>query len=368
MTSIAIAAGGTGGHLMPAFAVADAIRSIEPGARISFVGTNRASEREMLARAGERSHATAVRPVTKDLRGLSAPFALARAVGQARAALRAEGTRVVLGMGGYPSVPAMIAARIARIPSILHEQNAVPGFANEIAARFTRNVAVSFPEAVAAFRSASPAARLTGLPLRPAIASFDRVALRAEAFAFFGLDPARPVVLVFGGSLGARRLNDAALECARRWDGKFQVLLVSGSANAEVAARAGDALRCVAFCERMELAYAAAEVAVCRAGASTVAELAATGTPSVLVPLPVARRKEQHANARVLANAGGALAIEDRDADAARIAPLVEDLLGDDARRASMAAAARTVARPDAAFDVARWVLELGAPDRAERA
>lgn len=362
LTSIVIAAGGTGGHLMPAFAVADSIRSLDPSARVAFIGTARASERDILARAGERSYVTAVRPMTRDLRGATAPLALVRAVRQARGVLRSEGANAVVGMGGYPSVPAIIAARRARIPSVLHEQNAFAGLANEIAARFTPNVAVSFPEAVAAFKGHET--RLVGVPLRPALASFDRDELRAEAYRFFDLDPSRATVLVFGGSLGARRLNDAAQGLAIRWAGRddLQLLVIGGSNDPELPARlAAGGMRavCVMFVEPMERAYAVADLAICRAGASTVAELAATSTPSILVPLPVARRSEQHANARSLARSGAAVVVEDTDADAVHLGAVADEILADTPRRAGMAAAAHAAARTDAAHALALWALEL---------
>jgi len=361
--SLVIAAGGTGGHLMPALAVADAVITRDPGAHIAFVGTGRSVERDILASAGFRSHETAVRPLTRDARGITAPFALLRAIAQARRALRAERANVVLGMGGYPSVPVLVAARMRRIPSLLHEQNAVVGLANELAARATPNIAVSFPEAIAAFRGRR--ARLTGVPLRPSIAAFDREALRAEALEHLQLSPGRRTLLVIGGSLGAARLNAAVVFMAERWRGRddLQIVVLAGSENSAALAAhfpdGGVMVRCLPFLQRMELGYAAADIALCRAGASTVAELAATGTPSVLVPLPVARRKEQHANARALTVVGAAITVDDGDATGDRLSPMIEEVLGDDARLARMSAAARTVARPHAAEAIAEWLLDL---------
>jgi UDP-N-acetylglucosamine--N-acetylmuramyl-(pentapeptide) pyrophosphoryl-undecaprenol N-acetylglucosamine transferase len=355
MTSVVIAAGGTSGHLVPALAIAEAIRRAEPDARVSFVGARRGFEREMIPAAGYPIHLTSVRPFARTARGAVAATSLVPAVAQARAALRAERADVVAGMGGYPSVPAVIAARMSRIPSVIHEQNAVPGLANELAARFTRNVAVSFPPSLERFRDA----RLVGLPLREAFARFDRDALRAEARAHFGLDPTRKTVLVFGGSLGAARLNDAAAELAARWRARADVQILLAAGRARTVPALDEPARVVTYIERMDLAYAAADVVVARAGASTVAELAATATPSLLVPLPVARRKEQHANARVLAEPGGALVLDDAAVAGESLDAALSELLADRAKLDAMSAAARTVARPGAADEMARWILEL---------
>lgn len=360
--SVVIAAGGTGGHLVPALAIADALRRRDATIRIAFVGTARALDDELVRARGFPAYATTVRPFTRSARGALAPLSVVPAVVQARRALRAERACVVVGMGGYPSLPVVAAARLERIPAVIHEQNAVPGLANEAAALLTRNIAVSFPGAVQAFRSRTP--RMIGVPLRDGIARFDRAALRPEAIRTFDLDPARRTVLVFGGSLGAARLNDAAEALARRWTDRadVQVLWVTGAQHAAaIRARIGvvGSVRIEGYVDRMDLAYAAADVVVSRAGASTVAELAVTGTPAILVPLPIARRREQDANAAALATVGGAIVLSNDDATADRIEMLCDALLGDEARRSRMADAARSIGRPDAADEMARWIIEL---------
>ena len=294
---------------------------------------------------------------------LFAPFLFDSLVTLARRILRGEAASIVVGMGGYPSLPVVAAARLSRVPALIHEANAIPGLANEAAARITRNIAVSFPETVGLFRGRKP--RLVGLPMRDAITQFDRDAVRAEALESFDLAPDLATVLIFGGSLGAARLNDAAIGLAARWSARedVQMVVVSGTAHDEdVRARIEPGkltIRVLPFVRRMELAYAAADVAVCRAGASTVHELAVVGLPSVLVPLPIARRKEQHANARMLAGVGAATMVEDADATAERLDPLLTSMLADGGARARMSAAARTVARPDAAEAMAEWILQL---------
>lgn len=369
--SVVVAAGGTGGHVAPALAVAEALRAARPSAIISFVGTRRGLEGEMVAAAGYPLHLVDVLPFARTLgpRRFLAPLSLARAARQAGRILRAERASVVLGMGGYASLPVVAAARLGRIPCLIHEQNAIPGLANRAAARLTRNVAVAFPEAAGHF-PAHAAARAVGMPLRRAIASFDRAALCAEARAVFGLSGDRPAVLVFGGSLGAARLNAAAAGLAARWRDRAdrQLLVIAGRAHAEelgprLARAAGSmSVRCEAFVDRMELAYAAADLALCRAGASTVSELAAVGLPAVLVPYPHARHAHQDANARALG--GGAIVVRDAEATADRIGPLLDDLLAGPERLVEMGAAGRRAARPRAAEEMAAWLLELAEAPR----
>ena len=367
--SVVIAAGGTGGHLVPALAIASALEERAPGVTISFIGTARELDRALVNAAGYRIHTTSVAPFKRDLRGIVAAASMLPATAQARRILRSEGASVVVGMGGYPSLPVVTAARLARLPALIHEGNAIPGLANEAAARLTTNIAVSFPETVRLFRRRSP--RLVGLPMREAITRFSREALRSEALESFGLSSELSTVLVFGGSLGAVRLNEAAIGLAARWSARedVQMIIVTGSAHdADVRARIEPGkltVRVLPYVQRMELAYAAADVAVCRAGASTVHELAVVGLPAVLVPLPIARRKEQHANARMLVDAGAATLIEDVSATPEYLDSVIAPILGDPAARARMADAARSVARPDAAEAMAGWIMSLAEARRA---
>ena len=361
--SVVIAAGGTGGHLVPALAIAAALIERDPGIRISFVGTARELDKTLIPAAGYRVHTTSVTPFARNIRGLLAVGSMGPATVQARRILRDERASIVVGMGGYPSLPVIAAARTKGVPAVIHEANAIPGLANEAAARVTRHIAVSFPETVGLFRGRSP--RLVGLPLRQAIVRFDRETLRRDAVETFGLSPSLPTVLIFGGSLGAARLNDAAVGLAERWSTRddIQMIVVSGTAHADaVRARIGEGkptVRVLPFVDRMELAYAAADIAVCRAGASTVHELAVVGLSSILVPLPIARRREQHANARMLVDVGAASLVEDADATAEVLARAIDPIVADAGARARMSAAARTVARPDAAETMADWVISL---------
>ena len=360
---LAIAAGGTGGHLIPALAIAATLRDRRPDAHILFIGTEKGIEGDMIPKAGYPLRMTSVRPFGGGARGMLAATSLVPATLQARRILKRESVDVVLGMGGYPSVPAMAAARLLKVPSLVHEQNAIAGLANELSARFTRNIAVSFPQTMHAFRGRLP--RLVGVPVRGDIVAADREAARAEAAVAFALRPDRRTVLVFGGSLGAARINDAVVALAEAWRGRddVQLLVATGRDHHERVAAAmptgGLTAHVTPFIDRMDLAYALADVAVCRAGASTLYELAAVGLPSILVPYPFARRREQHANAALRVDAGAASMLEDDASLSVRLPAAIDPVLGDDAARARMSAAARGVAKPDAADVMASWVLEL---------
>ncbi len=364
--SVVIAAGGTGGHLVPGLAVADALRSRTPDLRVVFVGARRGIGAEAVARAGYDARTTTVRPLSRSARGLLGPPSLVPAVIQARRILREVGARAVVGMGGYPSLPVVLGARLTRVPALIHEANAIAGLANQVAARVTPHIAVAFDGAATGFRRP---VRCVGMPLRASIARLDRDAARREGYHAFGLDPGRRTVVVTGGSQGAASIGRATVAVARAWRERddVQVLLAAGADKADglrTQLGSGDGIRIEPTIDRMDLAYGIADVVVARAGASTVFELAAAGVAAVLVPFPHARRGEQHANARLLAGVGAAVVLDDAELDA-RLRPTVEALLADDDRRAAMASAARSVAQPGAADALATWALSLAGIDDA---
>lgn len=358
-----IAAGGTGGHIFPGLALADAIRRAAPDAHVTFVGTRRGLEKTLVPKAGYQLDYVDMVPFTG--RGkLILPFALVRAALQARALLRRGDADVAVGMGGYASIPLIVGARLAGVPSLIHESGAIAGRANRVAAMLTGNVALAFDEAAAQFKGK---ARTVGMPLNPQIAEFDRGALRPEARSAFGLADGVTMVLVSGGSQGSARLNEAAVGLAGRWKHRenVRIVLKAGTTHADdVAGRlrenGGDAVtELTSFFDRMDHAYAAADLMVSRAGAGTVAELAAVGLPSILVPYPYAPDDHQAVNASVLTKVGAARLVRDEEATAERLAPLIEELLDDPDRLAEMARATAKVARPEAARELAGWVLEL---------
>ena len=369
-STVLLAGGGTGGHVFPSLAVAEALRAAAPDLAVEFVGSARGLESTLVPAAGWQLHTIEAAPLARkvSLATLRLPLILARAVRQTRAVLAARHAVGAVVFGGYVSVPLALAARSARIPLVVHEQNAVPGVANRLAGRWA--AAVALTHRGSGFGRVTPV--VTGNPVRPGLDADTIAGAKAEALATFGLEPNRTTLLVFGGSQGARRINTATVDSARRWHEpqRLQILHAAGRRDfAEIdaawtAAREGASehdiplVRCVDFIERMDLAYAAADAVVCRAGASTLAELTVLGLPSVLVPYPHATADHQTANARSVAEAGGARVVADEQFDAERLVAEAEPLLLDDATRGAMSAAARAFGRPDAAERVAALLLE----------
>jgi UDP-N-acetylglucosamine--N-acetylmuramyl-(pentapeptide) pyrophosphoryl-undecaprenol N-acetylglucosamine transferase len=285
------------------------------------------------------------------------PGRVVGAVRETTALLRELEADVVVGFGGYVALPAYLAARRAHVPVVVHEQNALPGLANRIGARLAARVAVTAPG------TPLRGAELVGMPLRRTITGLDRAARRAEARAEFSLDADRPTLLVFGGSQGAASLNRAAVGAADALTAAgIQVLHARGPKNTDVvvpARPAGAAPYVVVdYLERMDLAYAAADLALCRSGAVTVAEVAAVGLPAAFVPLPIGNG-EQRRNAQPLVDAGGGLLVEDADLSPAWIEQHVVPLLTDTERLAGYARHAKAAGAPDADEKLAEIVLEV---------
>jgi UDP-N-acetylglucosamine--N-acetylmuramyl-(pentapeptide) pyrophosphoryl-undecaprenol N-acetylglucosamine transferase len=360
--SIVLAGGGTGGHIEPMLALADALRRRADGGvdlRITCLGTSRGMETRLVPARGYDLRLIPPVPLprkpTLDL--FRVPTRVWRAVAQTRAVLEELSADVVVGFGGYVALPAYLAARRARVPVVVQEQNALPGLANRIGARLAARVAVTAPN------TPLPHAEQVGMPLRTAISSLDRTARRAEARAAFGLDADRPTLLVFGGSQGAASLNRAAVAAADALTAAgVQVLHARGPKNTDVRVAerpAGSAPYVVVdYLERMDLAYAAADLALCRSGAVTVAELSAVGLPAAFVPLPIGNG-EQRRNALPVVEAGGGLLVEDADLDATWIRSHLVPLLTDSAALAGYAAHAAATGIPDADERLADIVLEV---------
>lgn len=367
--TVMIAGGGTGGHVVPSLALAEALRIAAPDLDIEFLGTARGLESTMVPAAGWTLHVVDAVPLARKLsvQTLRIPLVLLRAAREARELLRRRHAVAAVVFGGYVSVPLALGARWAKVPLVVHEQNAVPGVANRLAGRWAKVVALTHPGT--GFGSGRHV--VTGNPVRPGLAPEVIAAGRAEAQRMFDLDPARTTLLVFGGSQGAQRINTATVQTAPLWSqpGQLQILHAAGTRNAgEVQSAWGAVLagpdevptvRCVPFIERMDLAYAAADVVVCRSGASTLAELTVAGVPSVLVPYPHATADHQTANAHALADAGGAVVVPDAELNAARLVAEAEPLLTDAARRTAMSTAARAAGHPDAAERLAALVIDV---------
>jgi UDP-N-acetylglucosamine--N-acetylmuramyl-(pentapeptide) pyrophosphoryl-undecaprenol N-acetylglucosamine transferase len=337
---------------------ADALRRADPGVGVSALGTAEGLESRLVPLRGYSLAIVPKVPLPRrpGLDLVRVPARLWRAVKAARAHLEAVDAAVVVGFGGYVSVPAYLAARRRGTPIVVHEQNARAGIANRLGARWARTVAAAVDG------SGLKGAHVIGIPLRRAISYLDRAAARPGARAAFGLG-AGPVLLVFGGSLGARRINSAVAQAAGDLAAAgIEVLHVTGTARAdEVRAELGpDAPpthHLVDYVDGMDAAYAAADLALCRAGANTCAELAAVGLPAVYVPLPIGNG-EQALNARPVVDAGGGLLVEDAALDAEWVRRHVIALLQDPARLAVMGARAAALGHRDADDALARLVLE----------
>jgi UDP-N-acetylglucosamine--N-acetylmuramyl-(pentapeptide) pyrophosphoryl-undecaprenol N-acetylglucosamine transferase len=353
--SVVIAGGGTAGHVEPALALADAVRRAAPEARITALGTQRGLETTLVPQRGYPLELIPAVPLPRRLSAdlLALPVRLRGAVRRVRAVLDAVEADVVVGFGGYVALPAYLAAR-GRVPIVVHEANARAGLANKVGARFADRVLAAVPG------SGLPRADVIGIPLRRAISSLDRPALRAQAREHFGLDAAAPTLLVTGGSQGARSLNTAVSGAAAELGtAGIGVLHAHGRRNTVDVTVVAGAPRYVAvpYLERMDLALAAADLAICRAGAITVAELSAVGLPALYVPLPHGNG-EQALNARPLVEAGGAILVADADLTPARVVKEVVGILTDPHRLAEMSAAVRVAGHPDADDVLAAIVLE----------
>ena len=349
-----IAAGGTAGHVVPALAVADSLRS--QGADVEFIGGERA-ESELVPAAGYPFHRLRVQGIDRKnpLRAARAVLLAARATARARRLLREIGADAVLGGGGYVAGPVGLAARTLRLPLVLTEADSHLGVSNRMLAPFAERVCLAFPIEGRTGRKWL----VTGRPVPSGTEGGDRVGARKR----LGIPPDRPCLLVFGGSLGARRLNDAAID-AFGAAAPCAVLHASGRRDFDVLQARLISLgspshyRLFPYVEPFADALAAADLAAARAGGS-VFELAAAGLPSILVPYPHATGNHQDANARFMEQAGAAVVIPDAELDGPRLAREVGGLLAAAPRMAAMASAARDVAKPDAAEVVAHEVLRL---------
>jgi UDP-N-acetylglucosamine--N-acetylmuramyl-(pentapeptide) pyrophosphoryl-undecaprenol N-acetylglucosamine transferase len=358
---ILLAGGGTGGHLMPALALADALREERPGTELLLVGAQRGLESRLLARYPYRYRLLPLEPLYRRAwwRNARWPLLLWRVWRAVEHLLDAERPAVVIGTGGYAAGPVVWRAQRRGLPTALQEQNAFPGLATRWLARRARQVHLGFPEAAARLApGAGTAVFALGNPIRPP-AEGERDAARRE----LGLDAPRPAVLVVGGSQGAAALNRAlAGALARGALGEAAVLWSTGPTHAASLAHHAVPGRVVVrgFFDPIAPAYRAADVVVCRAGAMTVAEVCAWGKASVLVPLPAAAADHQSYNARALADAGAAVLLPEGELTPESLAAAVSGLLGDEPQRAALAARARARGHPEAAREIASRILALG--------
>jgi UDP-N-acetylglucosamine--N-acetylmuramyl-(pentapeptide) pyrophosphoryl-undecaprenol N-acetylglucosamine transferase len=368
---VVLAGGGTAGHIEPALALADALRQADASIQVTCLGTQRGLETRLVPLRGyELALIPAVplpRSVTPSL--LTVPGRLAGAVHAVGTVLERVRADVLVGFGGYVATPAYLAARRHKVPIVVHEANPFPGIANRLGARLTPYVFTGHPD------TKMRNARYLGLPIRRQIAELDRFALGDQARAHFGLRTDLPVLLVTGGSQGARSLNQAlagALSAIR--GAGVQVLHVTGPRNSGEAQPPGGSVPYVAvpyvavpYVDRMDLAYAAADFALCRAGAMTCAELTAVGLPAAYVPLPIGNG-EQRLNALPIVQHGGGLLVDDAELTPEWIKGALLPVLTNIDQVAAMSEAAAALGRKDADRWLAKAVIDIVAAESANRA
>jgi UDP-N-acetylglucosamine--N-acetylmuramyl-(pentapeptide) pyrophosphoryl-undecaprenol N-acetylglucosamine transferase len=355
--SVVLAGGGTAGHISPALALADALRRADPGIRITCLGTERGLETRLVPLHGYDLALIPPVPLPRKLTPqlLSVPGRLLGAVRATAAVLDRCGAEVLVGFGGYVATPGYLAARSRGVQIVVHEANSRPGLANRIGALLTMHVFTSQPG------TRLPHAACIGIPIRREIAALDRLALGDKARAHFGLRPDLPVLLVTGGSQGARSLNRAVLGAADAiLAAGVQVLHIIGPrSDIAVPAFAPEVPYVVLpYLDRMDLGYAAADFALCRAGANTCAEMTAVGMPAAYVPLPHGNG-EQRLNAVPIAAAGGGLIVPDAELSPGWIIDTLLPVLLDSERVADMSRAAAAAGRPDADRVLAAEVLDV---------
>ena len=355
MATIALAGGGTGGHVYPALAIGDVLR--ERGHTVVYMGDPQRLEARVAPTRGYAFHPVVAPQYPRAGLAGKIRFALGLlgAISRSRGQLRAEKVDLVLGVGGYISAPAVLAAWTLRRPRAIHEANVVPGMANKLCARVANLVFLTYEKTRTRLPGNAPR-HVVGVPVNPAVLQGDR----AIAAARYGLDPARPIVLFVGGSLGAARINELAVGVARA-SSEVQVLHLTGKryhdeVTAEFEGEVPGHVSLVDYEDRMGDAYACADLAVCRAGSSTLAELTATGTPGLLIPSPNVTENHQEENARGLEEQGAARVLVEANWDLSSAVETVVSLMGAPDQLASMSEAARAQARLDAAQQAADLV------------
>lgn len=353
---VLLAGGGTAGHISPLLAIAEALIASDPANEILAVGTEEGLEARLVPEAGHRLVFIPKVPFPRSLnaKAVTFPFKMAAAVAKAVGHIRSFKADVVVGMGGYVSTPCYFAAKITRTPIVIHEQNSTAGLANRLGAKLTSHIAVTFEA------TSLPNAQLVGMPLRKQITQLNRQQVRAEAAEFFSLEPDKPTLLITGGSLGAQRINEAMNAAIDEIiDSGAQVIHLTGRNKSDgvTTAENPSAHRIVEYLDRMELAYAMADLVLCRSGANTVCELSCVGLPAAFVPLAIGNG-EQSRNAKPMVDAGAALMVENDALDASWITKNVLPLLHDKERLAKMSEQSAALGSRNAAEEMAEIIVQ----------
>jgi UDP-N-acetylglucosamine--N-acetylmuramyl-(pentapeptide) pyrophosphoryl-undecaprenol N-acetylglucosamine transferase len=350
--NIVLAGGGTAGHIEPALNLADELKAIDPTVNITVLGTSRGLEVDLVPARGYKLELIPAVPLPRKLSGdlVTLPTRLRSAIKQTRDLLETLQADVLVGFGGYVSIPAYLGARGA-VPIVVHEANARAGLANRVGARFADAVA----ETVA---GSLPRAQLIGIPLRKTIEALDRTAARSQARIHFGIKSDATCILVFGGSQGAVKLNSVIADCLTLdVFGEIVVLHSVGLKN-ELPQTESASYRPLNYIDRMDLAYAAADFVIGRAGAMTVAELTAVGLPACFVPLPIGNG-EQSLNATPVVNAGGAIMISDLEFTSDYVREQILPIVSNSRKLGEMSQRSSSLGYKDSAADLAKLVLSV---------
>ena len=357
---VVISGGGTGGHIFPAIAIADALKRRFPQADILFIGAQGRMEMERVPQAGYPIEGLWISGFTKDLSALSLPFKLVSSLSKARRILKRFQPDVVVGVGGFASGPTLKAANWLGIPTVIQEQNSYPGKTNRNVGRKARAICVAYDHLDQWF----PADKIhfTGNPLR---ANITLNATREDAAAFFQLDPSLPVALLVGGSQGALGINKGvSAQLASFKDSNLQLVWQTGKtyiaqAQQEVTALGLESrVKPTVFIDRMDLAYALADVVVSRAGAMSISELALVQKPVIFVPLPTAAEDHQTKNAQQLVDAEAAIMVRNAETEL-RLVPALMRLVDDTSLREQLSKNIGKFARPNAADDIVNQIVKL---------
>jgi len=350
--NIVLAGGGTAGHIEPALNLADELMTIDPAVKITVLGTARGLEVDLVPARGYKLELIPAVPLPRKLSGdlVTLPTRLRSAIKQTRDLLHELQADVVVGFGGYVSIPAYLAAR-GEVPIVVHEANARAGLANRVGARFADAVAETVPDSL-------PRAQLIGIPLRKAIETLDRKVTRNQARQHFGIQGDAVCVLVFGGSQGSVKLNSAIEDCLKADLFSNAVILHSVGLKNEFAQAESDRYRPLNYIDRMDLAYAAADFVIGRAGAMTVAELTAVGLPACFVPLPIGNG-EQSLNATPVVSAGGAIMISDLEFNAEFVRDRILPIISSPTKLSEMSKASSSLGHKESAAYLAKLVLSV---------
>lgn len=356
---VVLAAGGTAGHIYPAINTAIAIKELAPQTRITIVGTERGLDRELVPRSGFVLTLIDSVPFPRkvNIETLKFPLRMRAAIRQAKKFFQQEGVNVVIGFGGYASAPAYLAARSLGLCMIVHEANSTAGLANRLGARLTKNIALNYPGVL-------PGGRVIGMPLSPQMCDLDRVRSRELGRSHFGLPPVGPTLLVFGGSQGAQSINVAIGQAIPELlnaginivHATGQEKMIEPAVTSSQHSGVIGVYRSTPFIDRMDLAYAAADLSISRAGAMTVAEVSSVGVPSIFIPLPIGNG-EQERNAEALVKSGAALQCANSQFTSEWIRENVIPLIHDHEKLQTMSHQMRMHTSRDAAQKLAHWAL-----------